>query len=247
MITMPEDMEYTATAPAGNAGAGPVAKGKVSVSIPSESRAVTAAKSVAGKAGVNVIGKHGIERKHMVMMAGGIAFLCVSFLVSGLVGHSRSSKLSAMDAEIAGYQNQIAMSRSVGTSERQQSNAMATGFSQERFEHDCEVIESSLGSMLNWEPGGMDVVRDAARNLYGLTDANTLLTAFYPASAVGSRFDSVTVYCRKPDEALRSYGCEVVWTVTDADGNRTAKSALLLCSVNDEDRLSAMEVWLEAE
>lgn len=214
------------------------------VRISTDNAVIGAAKNVLEKqAGVNVIEKTVLEKKHWVIMGCSVGAMVVLFLISFFVGMNRNRSLQALEREIGYYENQISLAETTKKTKEDLAEKQIAGLNTEQFAHDSDVIAEALSQMLIWDGGGMDAVRDSTRNTFEMSDENRVMTAFYGGSSYESSFDSVEVYCRKPDERMRSYGSVVSWTVITEEGEQIPKQALFLCSINQADELSALDVW----
>lgn len=222
---------------------------KRQVIIPTDNTPARIAKDTLERhAGVNVIEQKKIEKKHVITVCIAAAFMSVCLIISGVVGSTRANAIDALSKQVTNLQNQITMMNVTEESVAKSSDvASYVGLSQTQLEHDSEIIEQSLHSMLGWSTGGMDVVRDSVHGMYDLSGNTNLLSAFYPKNADASRFDNVTIYCRKPSENARSYACDIEWMITTSDGENIYKTALFVCTVGKDDRLSAMNVWMVSD
>lgn len=217
---------------------------KLPESMKTEDVAEKAKQVLEEKVSVNVINQKKITKNQIAAMAVcGVACIAV-FILSGRVTSSRANSLALLDQQISQLQSQSVLQQSaVQIEEVQQQNAVS-GLDDAVLAADTLVIEENINTMLTWTDGGMSVTRDGAIQAYGLDEDSRVVNVFYINEAYSSAVDSVTVYCRRPNPELRSYACEVDWTITAADGITERRHALFLCSVNTSNELTALDAYL---
>lgn len=223
-------------------------KRKADVSVLTDNAVVQGAGAVLkSKAGVNLKNKNKLEKPHFFIMGAGVGFMVLSFIITGVINGSRTDAVESLSREISQLSSKIAIQDTAGNYYEQASvQESRVGLDNEVLSHDSELITENLHSMLDFDLGKAEVVRDSARHNYDLMDAdNNIMSAFYPGSAKTSRLDEVTVYCRNPGPSVRSYACEITWTTTSEFGDKQTKSGLFLCNVAD-DTLSALDVWMNS-
>lgn len=221
-------------------------KRKAGVSVPTDNAVAQSAGAVLkSKAGVNLKDKKKLEKQHFLIMGAGVGFMVLSFIITGMINGSRTDAVESLSREISQLSSKIAIQDTAGSYYEQASvQESSVGLDNEVMSHDSELIAENLHSMLDFDLGEAEVVRDSVRHNYSLMGAdNNVMRAFYPGSAKASRLDEVIVYCRNPGPSVRSYACEITWTTTSEFGDKQTKSGLFLCNVAN-DTLSALDVWV---
>lgn len=197
------------------------------------------------KASVNVIEQKRLSQKQIVLMVGFAVAMVLVLILCGRIKASRSDSLAALDREMGQLRNQSMLQTTTAqANEEQVVQQTSGGLDDAVLEADTMLITENLSTMLTWSDGGMSVVRDGSISAYGLDADSRVIDVFYINQANSSSFDDVTVYCRRPSADLRSYACEVNWTITRSDGMTERRQALFLCSVNANNELSGLDAYL---